>query len=251
MSNQKGFTTIVIVIILAVIAVGGYLMFRTPAPVVENILPSPSASTSLPTGSPTATPTIYPSPVAPYVSVDTSQWKTHQSAMFSLRYPPVLSLRSKKGMLTIEHSVPYRYYEPCSQRGGGAPYEELTDFDVSFEYYPDISLEDAFAPDNHYIYEEFWKDGALTLSPGFIDEFQVGSLKGYRITGGVEGCGRYEYYFPISSSSTLVVKRAIIAEFSRVATLEYQKYLKVPGIIRPEDEEKIFIGILSTFRITK
>jgi hypothetical protein len=83
--------------------------------------------------------------------------------------------------------------------------------------------------------------------PGFIDEFELGSLKGYRITSGAEGCGWYQYYFPLSSKNTLLVTRNFITEFKPIIK-DHKKYLELPGIIPPDKEEKLFKQILSNIR---
>ena len=78
--------------------------------------------------------------------------------------------------------------------------------------------------------------------------FFVGALVGFRITNGVEGCGRLSYYFPDWGTKTLVVNRALITEFNPIVA-HYQTYLQLPGIIPPDEEQKLFVTILSSFRI--
>ena len=86
------------------------------------------------------------------------------------------------------------------------------------------------------------------LEPGFIDVINIGSLEGYRITQGVEGCGEYTYYFPITTEVTLVVVRYFITELNPI-TVDYEKFLNLPDVISPIKEEKLFNQILSTFQL--
>ena len=86
--NQKGFANIVlIVIIVAIIAVGGYFAFvKKSEPVVQQT-PTPTSSlTPTPTPVKTATPSPTPSPVVK------SGWKTYTNSKykFSIQYPDYL-----------------------------------------------------------------------------------------------------------------------------------------------------------------
>ncbi len=75
-------------------------------------------------------------------------------------------------------------------------------------------------------------------------------MQGFRISQGVEGCGRYTYYFILNQEHTLVATRAFITELNSIIRT-YKENLKLPGVIPPEKEEQLFNQILSTFKFLK
>ena len=89
----------------------------------------------------------------------------------------------------------------------------------------------------------------MIVSPGFIDPVSFGSLSGYAIFEGAEGCGHTVYYFPISANKTLVVKNDFITIFSGSIDIEQGKEaLKVPGVIGPQEANQIFKDILLSLK---
>jgi hypothetical protein len=97
------------------------------------------------------------------------------------------------------------------------------------------------------------KNLADTEKDNFVwsyEKFDVGSLYGFKGEVGMEGCGSYIYLFPISENKTLVVRRPYVTEFNPIIS-DYQKYLALPGIINPTQEENYFNQILSTFKFTE
>ena len=147
----------------------------------------------------------------------------------------------------MTHSIPLEHPDPCDFRGDAPPLSTLTDFEVSIEVVSQSLREAIIANESDYLVSKFLIDDKLQIEPGFIDEVSVGSLQGYRITSGVEGCGEYTYYLPFTSRKVLIVKRSFIPEFKPIIA-NYEEYLKVPGIIPPDREEELFNSILSTFR---
>jgi hypothetical protein len=120
--------------------------------------------------------------------------------------------------------------------------DKLHDFNAFFRIYnKDLINSIKFDFSSGSIIQNFIKNNTLTLDPGFIDKYKMGSFDGYRITEGVEGCGRYLYYFPISSNQTLMINRNFYAETFQGDKSELSK---IPGFITFEQEELIFKDIL-------
>ena len=177
----------------------------------------------------------------------TNGWKTYRGTSFEFRYPSLLSLAQQGESVSLTHSVVYRHPHPCDFRGDSLPLDKITDFNVSLEVFNANLKETVKANEGDYLMGEFFQGATLSTSPGFIDELGVGSLRGYRVTSGAEGCGRFHYYFPLSTNKTLFVSRSFIPEFKPILS-NYQEYLNVPGTIVPSQEEDFFKNILSSFR---
>jgi hypothetical protein len=95
-----------------------------------------------------------------------------------------------------------------------------------------------------------WGEIGLVTEIPYGTELQIGALKGYRISTGVEGCGLDKYYFPLDSAHTLFVERYKITELDPIIK-NYREHRKLPGVISPEKEEQVFNQILSTFQYIK
>jgi len=177
----------------------------------------------------------------------TSGWKTYRGASFEFQYPPILSLVQQGETVFLTHSVAYRHPNPCDLRGDGQPLDKITDFNISLEVV-DANLKDTVkANEGDFLTENYFQGATLLTSPGFIDELGLGSLRGgYRVTSGAEGCGRFNYYFPLSANKTLFVHRSFIPEFKSI-NRDYQKYLSVSGTIAPNQEEDFFRNIFYSF----
>lgn len=183
----------------------------------------------------------------PQVSGDWQTYKNEKSA-FELKYPEELITVSQEGnKILMIHSISYEHPDPCEFRDNISSLKDLTDFKVNLEVFGKNLKETVVANGSDYLLESFLSDNELKIQPNFIDEANLGSLKGYRVTQGVEGCGQYEYYFPLNSEKTLVVIRSFITEFKPIVA-DYEKYLNLPGIISPSEEEKLFKQILSSFK---
>ena len=76
--------------------------------------------------------------------------------------------------------------------------------------------------------------------------FKFGSWDGYRVTQGLEGCGSDVYYFPVSKNKSLIISRSLIPEFTTAPDTNVQR---LPGIITPYQNEKIFAEILSSLKV--
>jgi hypothetical protein len=87
----------------------------------------------------------------------------------------------------------------------------------------------------------------LKISPGFIDEYSAGQLKGFAIYEGVEGCGHTIYYFPLSNNRVLVVENAMVQQLSGVVSSDLEKQiLAVPGAISRQKNNQIFVKLLES-----
>jgi len=164
----------------------------------------------------------------------TAGWKTYTDTQsgVSFMYPPIFSLKQDGANIILGHSINYTHPNPCDFKGDALPLDKLSDFGVTI------------AVSN--------KNLSDTEKDNFVwnyDKFNVGSLNGLKGESGIEGCGQYTYLFPISENSTLVIKRAYITEFKPIIS-DYQKYLALPGIINPAQEEEYFTKIISTFKFT-
>jgi len=181
---------------------------------------------------------------------ETADWKTYMNEKcgYEVKYPENTIAVSEEGeRLVMTHSILLEHPDPCDFRGGAPPLQTLTDFEVNIEVSGRNLSETVTANESDYLVSNFLLDNRLRIEPGFIDEVNIGSLQGYRVTKGVEGCGEYTYYFPLTPKNTLFVKRSFITELKPIIP-GYEEYLRLPGVISPDEEERLFNQILSTFR---
>jgi hypothetical protein len=220
-------------------------MKPTSSPEIQVVTPSPEIIM------PTPTPEIkVPSPSPEIMVVTPTQvdhgWKTYQyeGYGFDISVPDQISILEDADGITLFHTVRHEHPNPCDFRGTGELLEELTDFEVRIEVV-NQGLFDAVGEKEYESFaSEYVVENEFVISPGFIDEVDIGFLHGYRITMGVEGCGAYMYYFPFNPEKTLYVKRSYITEFMSFIS-NYQDYLALPGIIPPTEEEDLFNEILA------
>jgi len=173
-----------------------------------------------------------------------------EALKIQFEYPKkIVSLSEEQNKVYLNHSVIFEHNNPCDFKGDGLKLKELADFKVNFELF-EGDLEAAVKnQESEDFVSSYFLEKKFKLEPGFIDEITVGSLKGYVVTRGLEGCGQYTYYFPLNSENTLIVLRSFIPEFQPIIE-DYQKNLQIPGIISPEQEESLFKQIFSTFQLT-
>jgi hypothetical protein len=175
---------------------------------------------------------------APSIST-TSDWKIYKNEKygFSFEYPSVLKQGINGENIILSHSIDYRHNNACDFKGDSLPLEKLTDFGVSFMFV-DKSIKD-FVQSSSYLDWDY-----ISSNP-----FRSGSLNGYKVMEGIEGCGNNTYYITVSQNKTLVIYRSLITELSPIV-LDYKKYLALPGIISPEQQDKYFDRILSSIKFT-
>ena len=163
-------------------------------------------------------------------------------------YPAKLSVEESSGKIIASHSIPYRN-SGCDMRGDSEVQERLSDFKLTFQMI-DKDLVSAMKTISSYIPEENFENGMVKESPGFIDRATFGTVDGFAIFEGAEGCGHVIYYFPMGQSKTLVVTHDIVFEFSGVVAAERRdEVLAVPGVITPEEAEQIRDSILRSVEV--
>ncbi len=235
-NKQRGFVIPIIIAIVALLAIGsGYVYYKNNDVKTTTESPLPNMVDNLPTASSTNIVTTPPSPI---IQATTPDWKKYSDASFSFEYPALLSMKKNGETITLDHSIPHKHPNHCDFVGNLPPLENLTDFGLVFQVI-DKNLSEYIGskdfPGPNYV---------------FSNPFSINSLNGYEIMIGVEGCGNYTYYFPISQDKTLIVTRSLISEFISTVTEDRQKYLNLPGIISPDQEENYFNQILSTLKLT-
>jgi len=168
----------------------------------------------------------------------------------SFTYPKILTASTTDSTVTLHHDVPFTHHDYCDFKGEGTTtIPTLIDFNVSF-HIDSKGLIDAMKTESPYIPGENFVNGEVVPSPGFIDTYSVGKLKGYKIFEGAEGCGHTIYYFPLSGSRTLVVVDEFITAWSgAIDTANAERALAVPGVITKEKAEQIFTNILNSLSV--
>ena len=165
-------------------------------------------------------------------------------------HPEMISIIEETTGILLHHSIPHEHPDPCDFQGVGPLLQELTDFEVWIEVVPQSLSETVKLTQTEDFVQNYLRGNELLLDPPNIVVIGIGCLQGYRITWGVEGCGIYEHIFPLSDRSTLYIIRLIITELTPNDT-NYNEYLALPGIIPPEEEEALFLQILSTFEVVE
>lgn len=185
------------------------------------------------------------SPLSPLL--DTSEWLTSHSFKSNLyiSYPRDFMTSWDGGKVTLDHSWPLRHADPCDFKGDAPGLEKLTDFRAALEVVKSPMKEIVKKNEAESFVSEYFRNDRFALSEGFIEEFSVGTLRGYRITSGVEGCGRWRYYFPLDPNTTLVVDRDF-GEFLSLTNLQ-ATYGTNPSAILPDRADGIFNEILKSF----
>ncbi len=227
--NQKGFANIVCsFFVVVLIGVAGYFVL------VKRLATLPTSQLQ---------------PTLSSVSTTNPNWKKYSGTLFEFEYPNLVSLKQESEGVSLGHFIAYKHVNLCDFKGDAPPLEKLSDFSVSLSVF-NKNLRDTIQSNegSNYIVDNFFENNTLKISQGFIDEFTVGSLKGFQITSGVEGCGHFTYYFPISSTKTLFVNRSFIPELSPISS-DFKKYLNLSGIISPYQEKEFFVKIISSIKI--
>lgn len=175
--------------------------------------------------------------------------KTYRNSNVGLTfvYPKILFASTTSDTVRIHHEVPFDHHDFCDFKGeNNTTIPTLTDFNVTF-HISEASLIETMKTESPYLPNESFVNDEVVVSPGFIDTYEVGTLKGYRIFEGAEGCGKTTYYFPISKSKTLVVQQDLITIFTgAIDTANKERAEAVPGVLNKERAEQVFESILKT-----
>lgn len=185
-------------------------------------------------------------------TISLAGWRLHTDLErgFELRYPDsLLTVSETNGTVTFRHSISLKHIDPCDFDDDVSTLDELVDFHVTVGLWHKGLAGTVRETSTGLVIAEYLRDDTLKVEHGFIDRVSVGSLKGFRITSGVEGCGASDYYFPLSGQTTVHVVRKHIAEFDPI-NRDYEHFLALPGTIGPDKEAEIFRQMLSTFRVS-
>lgn len=192
-------------------------------------------------------------------NAEAARWKTYKDPKnnFSFRYPPTLALQKKGGNVRLYHSIKFRYQDPCDERDNAPVLNKLIDFDIAFKVVnkdyntvireknggsavADNAPNGAGEPANSQkkIDEDF-EEGDFT---------EVGNLKGKFFWLAVEGCGGYEYVYPLGTGKSLVLRQEDISIFNHANSTggADARALKNPNVISPARQNEIVRQILET-----
>lgn len=157
-------------------------------------------------------------------------------------YPDNLTMRQElSGAVSLYHVLPYNHKDSCDFKGDEPILESVTDFYSAYKIYDkDILSSVKFDMGGNPMTSALKKESAYT----------IGTMNGYKIYRGIEGCGTYEYYLPISPVQTLVISRNLYAQ-----TLGLNRdsvvLANIPGLITKGEEESTFNNILFSIKIPK
>lgn len=233
---QRGFIVPALIAVIALLVIGGGVYVyetkkaETPASIEmqQSNQPQQTPGQNNPVNLP-----VQKTPVSS--QTNTSGWKKYSDASLSFEYPALISAKQDGGTITLGHSVAYKHPNLCDFKGDAPPLDRLGDFGASLKVV-NQNLKD-FVQSSAYPGWDY-----VSKNP-----FTFGSLSGYKVSSGVEGCGEDIYYLTISSTQTLVIHRGYVAEFNSING-DYQTYLNLPGIISPSKGEEYFNHILSTLK---
>ena len=176
----------------------------------------------------------------PTITVSTttvnSGWSKYSDTAFEFEYPSLLTVKKVQDAVTLSHSIAYKHPNLCDFKGDAPPLEKVNDFGVA------ISIVDQSIKD-YVVSKSFPNWDYVSANP-----YTFGTLNGYKVMQGIEGCGSYIYYLEINPIKTLVINRSLITELTGISS-DTNKYLSLPGIISPTQEEEYFNKILSSIKI--
>ncbi|OGC77626.1 MAG: hypothetical protein A2Z27_03100 [candidate division Zixibacteria bacterium RBG_16_50_21] len=177
-----------------------------------------------------------------------SEWKTfeNQKPKFEIKYPAGLTAVLDESIrLTLSHALLCVHGDPCDMTDNPVDLQELTDFKIVIEIV-EGGLKQAIIKGENSAAPSFLVDDTVRSLERYA--LTIRSLKGFELPYGVEGCGGFRYYFPLNKSSTLLVGQELITELGPIIG-NYREYRQLPGVIFPDEEERLFKMIISTFRL--
>jgi|GEM_PF-367081 len=220
--SQRGFIAPVLLVVIALLLVGGGFYFYKNKKVVDSVIINEVEE----------------------VNVQNKDIESFKLGTLEFSYPNKLILNKTLDGVVLSHLLYKEHVNSCDLKDG-LTINEAVDFNVTFKIF-DQSMKDVVldvANESSYISKNFIKNGEFVISEGFIDKYKIGLFDGYRITSGVEGCGNYTYYFPISATKTLFIVRSFYLQTFQVNRNQLEK---MPGFISSTQEEQIFKDILSS-----
>lgn len=215
--------TVLGLIIVVVSVVAGIKIGKNQTLRQQPITVQPTASSTQIATNPTVQPTTNPT------NEPTIDWKTYKSIElgFLIKYPTNLTLQVKNNEVVINHNIPFKNSGDCDMVGGSNEYSTLDDFNLTFSVIGEPNI------------------------PTYAETIKIGKLDGKTALEGAEGCGDTYYYFRTPQNKTLIVKRANIQALSGISTAwDIKKILKTPGVISKNENERLFIQILSSLEFT-
>ena len=243
MKNNKGFVGLGLVLaIIALLAIGGGVYYvgtknNSVPKSVENNLPVENQDSNINTP-------VQNNQVNNTTTQNTNT-KSFKLGTLEFFYPNILTFKKEGETASLSHSISSKHVNYCDLKDG-LSINDVADFSVSFRLF-DKNLKDTVQINgSDYFSKNFFKNNTFVLSDGFIEKFNIGSLNGFKITMGVEGCGVYNYYFPISLTQTLFINRNWHVE--TYPPVDRPKLNKIPGFITSDQEESIFNNILSSIK---
>ena len=157
-------------------------------------------------------------------------------------YPDNLTMKQEvSGAVSLYHVLPYNHKDSCDMKGDEPILDSVTDFYSSYKIYDkDIENSVKFDMGGNPMTSDLKKESTYT----------IGAMNGYKVYRGIEGCGTYEYYLPISPVQTLVISRNLYAQ---TLGLNPDPILlaNIHGLITKMEEETIFNNILFSIKIPK
>lgn len=171
--------------------------------------------------------------------VDVSKWKIYSDTKnnFSFRYPPNLILEKEQDKIRLYHFIKFKHRNPCDESDNAPVLKNLIDFDITLEFvkkdYKNFEMIGTEAP-----FDSPKLGGKTEAKSNWYNH---------------EGCGMYEYIYPLEEGKSFVIRYEIIGFFNPVAYSnkeEVDKALKNPNLVIDNSDE-MFAGIVGSFNYDK
>lgn len=188
-------------------------------------------------------------------SIVTKKWEKYSivSSKVDFFYPKnILKLDSMNGQYSFEHSVPFEHPNPCILEGSEvSTLSKIIDLYFTLEVYKTGLWFVMNSKSSQYFMDNYVSGETLKLKEGFIDTIQIGKLKGYLISSGNEGCGVYQFVFPVRYDLTILLTKPYWPELEPGVIGEelYKKYSSLNGVILPSQAENLFHKVVESIEI--
>lgn len=154
---------------------------------------------------------------------------------FSLAHDTRLNAAKSGRSVLIRHFIPYTYSDPCDGTGEAPQKTELVDFNVSI-----TTIREAV---ENVIKSNKWTDT--------VQEVTFGTRTWKMVEVGAEGCGLRSYFYQLPDGRTLTATHSLVPELSEAINPSVSNFLALPGVISPEESEKMLSEILSSIVVSK